>query len=366
MKRLFLTFMLITVLGGHRLPAQSAPGVMRDITAKQFAADMGAGWNLGNTLDASPGETGWGNPMTTQAMIDAVKAMGFMTVRIPVTWNGHFGPAPDYTINPVWLDRVETVANYVLKDGMYAIVNTHHDGWVRLTAEGQSRGTNEAAQIWTQIANRFKNYDDHLIFETLNEPKQTMNQWTGGTPEARAILNSYHLVCVNAIRATGGNNPRRFIMCATHAATPSDIAIKDLVIPNNDPRILVSIHTYYPGNMTFGHQTNWGTEADKAAMRKELDREARDIAAKGAGAGVIGEWASNDRVTLDSRVAHAEYYAEQARLRGLPVIWWDNGGGDFGLLNRRTNPVTWRWPTVAQAIVRGASNAVAQTKPASN
>jgi endoglucanase len=159
-------------------------------------------------------------------------------------------------------------------------------------------------------------------------------------------------------------------MCATHAATPSDAAINDLVIPNNDPRIIVSIHTYYPGGLAFGGQTNWGTDADKAAMRRELDREAKDIAAKGAGAGVIGEWGSTSRVNLESRIAHAEYYAEQARLRGMPAIWWDNGGGDFGLLDRRSNPVSWRWPAIAQALVRGASNAVAianepaQTQPA--
>ena len=372
MKRLCSVFSLlgIALLGSYHVYAQGTPGVMRDITAKQFVYDMAVGWNLGNTMDASPGETGWGNPVTTQEMIDALKTMGFKTVRIPVTWSSHIGPAPGYKIDKAWLDRVEAIVNYVLKDGMYAIVNTHHDGWVRLTAEGQAQGTNEAAIVWTQIANRFKDYGDYLIFETFNEPKQSVNQWAGGTPEARAILNSYHLAAVNAIRATGGNNAKRFIMCATHAATPSDAAINDLVIPNNDPRIIVSIHTYYPGGLAFGGQTNWGTDADKAAMRRELDREAKDIAAKGAGAGVIGEWGSTSRVNLESRIAHAEYYAEQARLRGMPAIWWDNGGGDFGLLDRRSNPVSWRWPAIAQALVRGASNAVAianepaQTQPA--
>jgi len=330
---------------------------MRDITPKQFVYDMKIGWNLGNTMDASPGETGWGNPKTTQEMIDALKAMGFKTVRIPVTWSSHLGPAPDYTIDKAWLDRVEEIANYALKDGMYAIVNTHHDGWVRLTAAGQAQGTNEAAKVWSQIATRFKDYSDYLILETFNEPKGSQNQYGGGTPETRAILNSYHLASVKAIRATGGNNAKRFIMCATHAATPSDAAIKDLVIPNDDPRVIVSIHTYYPGGLSFGRQNSWGTDADKAAMRRELDREARDVAEKGSGAGVIGEWGSVRRVDLESRVAHAEYYAQEALSRGLPTIWWDNGGGDFGILNRRSNPVSWTWPTIAQALVRGASNA---------
>jgi endoglucanase len=347
----------VALLGSHHLYAQDAVGVMRDITAKQVVYDMKIGWNLGNTMDASPGETGWGSPVTTQEMIDAVKAMGFKTVRIPVTWNSHIGPAPDYTIDKAWLDRVEAIVNYVLKDGMYAIVNTHHDGWIRLTTAGQEQGIAEAAKVWAQIATRFKDYSDYLILETFNEPKQSVNQYTGGTPEARAILNAYHLASVNAIRATGGNSDKRFIMCCTHAATPSDAAINDLVIPNNDPRIIVSIHTYYPGGLSFGNQNSWGTDADKAAMRRELDREAKDVASKGSGAAVIGEWGSVSRVDLASRVAHAEYYAQQARLRGMTSIWWDNGGRDFGILDRRASPVSWTWPTIAQALVRGAESA---------
>jgi endoglucanase len=347
----------IVLLGSCSLRAQSAPGVMRDLTPKQIVYDMKIGWNLGNTMEAGQGETGWGNPVTTQAMMDAVKAMGFKTVRIPVTWQSHLGPAPDYIIDKAWLDRVEEIVNYVLKDGMYAIVNTHHDGWVRLNAAGAAQGTNEAAKVWSQIATRFKDYGDYLIFETFNEPKGQQNQYSGGTPEARAILNTYHLASVNAIRATGGNNTKRIIMCATHAATPSDAAIRDLVIPNDDPRVIVSIHTYYPNGLSFGGRTNWGSDSDKEAMRRELDREARDVAEKGSGAAVIGEWGSVSRVDLASRVAHAEYYAQQALSRGMATVWWDNGGRDFAILNRRANPVTWTWPTIAEALVRGASSA---------
>ena len=133
-------FLLLGIIlaGGCGLFAQGAPGVMRDITPKQFVLDMKIGWNLGNTMEANPGETGWGNPKTTPAMIDAVKAMGFKTVRIPVTWQSHLGPAPDYTIDKAWLDRVEEIVNYVLKDGMYAIVNTHHFGGTMAAATSAS------------------------------------------------------------------------------------------------------------------------------------------------------------------------------------------------------------------------------------
>ncbi|MBN1307655.1 MAG: glycoside hydrolase family 5 protein [Chitinispirillaceae bacterium] len=322
---------------------------------------MKVGWNLGNSLDATTGgETGWGNPRTTQAMIDAVKKMGFNTVRIPVTWQGHMGGSPNYTIDRAWLDRVEEIANYVLKNSMYAIVNSHHDEWVTLTAANKGTVADRLGKIWTQIAARFKDYSDYLIFETLNEPRQSVNEWTGGTHEARKILNEYHQAAVDAIRATGGNNASRLIMCCTHAATPSDTAIADLAIPdNNDPRIVVSLHTYFPNDFSFGGQTSWGSSADQAEVLRELDRERRAVASKGGGTAIIGEWGSVDQNNLAARVAHAEFYARETRSRGMLPIWWDNGGRDFGILNRRANPPSWTWPTIAEALVRGASNAVA-------
>jgi endoglucanase len=343
----------------YNLQAQGvANGPMRDMTAKQLVYDMKVGWNLGNTMDATGGETGWGNPKTTQAMIDAVKAMGFKTVRIPVTWASKIGPSPNYTITGSWLDRVEEIANYVLRDSMYAIVNTHHDEWVTLTASSQSTVSDKLAKVWAQIATRFSNYSDYLVFETLNEPRGTTNEWTGGTAEARAILNTYHLAAVNAIRATGGNNASRLIMICGHAATPTTVCVSDIVIPNNDTRCVISLHTYYPNAFSFGGQTSWGTATDQADVIKELDREQKDVSVKGGGTAVIGEWGSIDQNNLAARVAHAEYYAREARNRGMMPIWWDNGASDFGILNRKTNPPSWTWPTIAQAIVRGANNAV--------
>jgi endoglucanase len=332
---------------------------MRSMTAKQLVYDMNVGWNLGNTMDATTGgETGWGNPKTTQAMIDAVKAMGFKTVRIPVTWEGNIGPSPEYAITGAWLDRVEEIANYVLRDSMYAIINSHHDSWVTLTASSQSTVSEKLAKVWTQIATRFRNYSDYLVFETLNEPRGTANEWTGGTAETRGILNRYHAAAVGAIRATGGNNASRLIMICGHAATPTTVCVSDIVIPNSDPRCVVSLHTYYPNEFSFGGQTNWGTATDQANAIKELDRERNDVSTKGGGTAIIGEWGSIDQNNLAARVAHAEFYTREARARGLLTIWWDNGASDFVILNRKTNPPSWTWPTIAQAIVRGANNAV--------
>lgn len=351
-----------------------AKGPMRTITAKQLVYDMKIGWNLGNTLDAPDGETTWGNPMTTQAMIDALKAKGFKTVRIPVTWNKHMGGAPNYTVDGAWMDRVETIANYVLRDSMYAIINTHHDEWVTLTASNQAAVAERIGKLWTQIANRFKDYSDYLVFETFNEPRQSVNEWNGGTPEARAILNAYHQTAVNAIRATGGNNATRFIMICGHAATPTTECVSGIVIPNNnDPRCIVSLHTYYPQEFSFPENSSaasWGSSTDQANVIRELDREKNDVSTKGGGTAVIGEWASAHKNNLSARVAHAEFYAREARSRGMLPVWWDNGANDFGILNRKSNPPSWTWPTIADALVRGASNATpvlpAVSKPAAS
>jgi endoglucanase len=331
------TVVVIGLLASRELHAQG--GTMRGLTAKQIVCDMFAGWNLGNTMDSSPNETSWGNPTTTQAMIDAVKAMGFNAVRIPVTWASHIGAAPGYTIDKAWLDRVEVIANYVLGTSMYAIVNTHHDdAWVVITSAGQAAGVTEATAVWTQIANRFKNYGDHLIFETFNEPHGPNNPYGGGDATQQAVLNAYNAAALAAIRGTDGKNATRFVMLPTHGASPPTAAINALVIPNNDPNVLISIHTYDPNGFSLNASPTKGTVP------------------------VIGEWGSVASDDLASRVAHAQFYAQQARQRGAVPIWWDNGGcsgsGGFGILNRKANPVSWCFPTIAQALIAGAKAAV--------
>jgi len=351
-------------IGGSGAVAGAGAG-MRDIPSTQIVKEMKLGWNLGNTLDSQTTETSWGNPKTTQAMIDTVKAGGFNTVRIPTTWQWHMGGAPDYAVDATFMNRVEEVTNYVLSNGMYAILNTHHDSWVSLmpTAD-QAAISSRIAKLWAQIANRFKNYDDHLIFETLNEPRTTdATQWTGGTAAARTILNAYNLAAVNAIRATGGNNALRHIMIPTHAANASTTCINALVIPNDDPRIIVSLHTYFPNNISMGGATTWGTSAEKTAMETELQRIYNLLPAKGR-AVVIGEWGTINQDNLAVRVDHAQTYAAFVTARGMCPIWWDNGatasGSDgFGLLDRKVSPPTWAFPTVVSALATGATEGAA-------
>lgn len=325
---------------------------------------MFLGWNLGNAFDATPTETSWGNPETTQAMVQAVQAAGFKTMRIPVTWTGHFGAAPTYTIDAAWLDKVEQVVKWTLSAGMYAIVNTHHDAdeqWVLLTDQGsstlsaatQATVTAEVTAIWTQIATRFKSYNDYLIFETFNEPHGSVNQYNGGNAEEQAALNTYVAAAFKAIRGTGGNNAVRQIMIQPHGASPVQAGVKAMTIPD-DPNIIISLHTYYPVGFSMNTTPNtWGsTAADYTAMSASLDEIAGWLPGRAI---VIGEWGSVNPDVLSSRVVHAKAYAQDVTKRGMCPIWWDNGGSDFGLLNRGATPPSWTYPTIVAALKAGAT-----------
>jgi endoglucanase len=275
-----------------------------------------------------------------------------------VTWNSHFGGAPTYTIDASFLARVVTIANYALNDGMYVMVNTHHDGWYNLSSTSATVQA-EVVAIWTQIANAFKTYGDYMIFEIFNEPNAgATNQYGGGSPANRTALAAYQTAAVAAIRATGGNNATRMIVVQGISASP--IAASVATIPIPDTNCIVSIHTYDPvGFSMSASPKTWGSASDSSSIRNNLTSEQGMVATKGAVA-IVGEWGSVSNCDLASRVKHAYYYAQQCRNHAMLPVWWDDGGfagNGFGLLNRRANPPSWTYPTVAQALIDGAKSA---------
>jgi endoglucanase len=371
-KKKFNHLLIVLLCAGFASNGLYAAGTMRNMTSMEIVSDMKVGWNLGNTLDAYSSlatglntETCWGNPKTTKAMIDAVKAKGFKTVRIPVTWNNHFGASPAYTIDSIWLNRVQDVVDYAIDDSMYVILNSHHDEWVTLTSSTQTEVTKKLTAIWAQIADRFKNYSDYLVFETLNEPRLygDATEWTGGTSDARTILNAYNLAVVNTIRNSGGNNSLRHIMIPTHGASPLADALNGLVIPNSDSRVIVSIHDYwtYYFAMDTAKATStdkWGTAADKAACDAELDRIYKKFVKNNIPV-IIGEWGTVNKSNTSARAVHAGYYANGIRERGMLPVWWDNGVstgyGAFGILNRKS--CTWDFPEIVDSLIKGVQDA---------
>ena len=346
-----LSVLSFALLASNGLYAQGiAQGPMRGLSRAQYVANEYLGWNLGNTFDGSGTETGWGNPVTTQEMIDVVHKQGFKMMRLPVTWSSHFGGAPDYTINASFLTRVVAVANYALNDSMYVMVNTHHDGGGLYTLSSTD-ATSQAkvVAIWTQIANAFKNYSDYVSFEIFNEPQSgSANMYGGGDATSRAALAAYQNAAFKAIRATGGNNATRMIVMQGISASP--IAVSVATIPIPDTNCIVSMHTYDPVNFSMNASpTTW---SDTASVMRNLLSEQGMVASKG-GVVVLGEWGTISRCDLASRVHHARFYARECRNHAMVPVWWDDGAG-FHILNRKSSPVSWAYPTIAQALADGA------------
>ena len=328
------------------------------LTPSALVGQMGVGWNLGNSFDVeNRDKTFWGNPLPTKAMIDLVASSGFKTLRIPVTWGYHQSNSAPFAIEQDYLSRVQEVVDYGIENQLFVIINVHHDDdWVQLVSAEKDYVKARFSSLWEQVATHFKNYNEQLIFDILNEPrlKGTALEWTGGDSESRSILNEYHQAGVDAVRGTGGNNGSRFLMVSTYAASTLDGPMNDLVIPNDDANIIISLHTYFPWSFAGDENgpTNWGSPDERAALNAEMDRIRQKWIVEQGREVILGEWGTRNKNNLSERVAYAEFYTEAAITRGfVPVVWDD--GGNFQLQNR--NSVSWQFPEIVNAIIN-ASN----------
>lgn len=340
------------------------PGEMRGLAPAELIAEMTAGWNLGNSLDATsaPGlaaETSWGNPKTTKEMIDAVCEKGFNTIRIPVTWDSHVGSAPEYEVDSEWMDRVQEVVNYAIDDGMFVILDTHHEENWRILDDAHIDAVNaEHTALWRQIAERFKNYGDHLIFDGLNEPrvKGGANEWNGGTSEGRACLNLLNQSFVDTVRGTGGNNDKRLLLVTSFASSAVIQTIGSLKIPEDD-HLAVSIHAYTPYGFTYKVDADWALSEWDGSHNYEIDKVMNDLKRIFIDKGIpviITEYGAQNKDGNDKDVAAwAKYYVEKAKSLGIVCVWWDNGcyttgNEQFGIFNR--SDCTWYSEEVADAV----------------
>lgn len=345
----------------------SAPEVNDEINTQlsslEFTAQIRVGWNIGNTLDATGGtglssETSWGNPKITQELILAVKDAGFNAVRIPTTWGSHIDE--NNTIDEEWMSRVQEVVDYAYKNDMFVILNMHHEDWNYPYEDNKQAGSEKLTAAWTQIAERFKGYDEHLIFEGMNEPRWvgTGFEWNGGNDEGHAVVNYFNQVFVDAVRATGGNNAHRFLMVCPYAASSSEPALAALELPDDD-RVIVSVHAYTPYSFALKKPGTDKWLADRANCTSEIDNLAdvldRLFISKGT-AVIIGECGAMNKENEEYRAQWAEYYMGKFKSLGIPCFLWDNGsfysGETFGLINRDT--LEWRYPLLMEGIMKGA------------
>lgn len=355
--------------------------------ALAFTKAMKVGWNLGNTLDATVEdpwfddelkyESAWCGVATTKAMIDQVKKAGFQTVRIPVSWHNHVS-GEDFTISQVWLDRVQEVVDYVIDNGMYVILNIHHDidvNYYYPSKEHLESSSKYMASIWTQIASRFADYDDHLIFEAINEPRLvgTNYEWwldvnNESCKEAVDCINQLNQVFVDTVRAGSGRNSERYLMVPGYCASLDGALHSDFQLPS-DPakeRLIVSVHAYTPYNFALQAPSEQGSTEEfhvtETASTREIDSLMKRLydtyISKGIPV-VIGEFGARAKSgNLEDRVEYAAYYIAAARARGITCCWWDNNaflgnGENFGLFDRKAN--CWNYEEIVSALMQYAN-----------
>ncbi len=354
-------------------------------TSEAAVSHIGAGWNLGNTLDSygtwisgdSPAsyETVWGNPVTTFEMIDFVKAQGFNAIRIPVTWSQHIDASGN--IDEAWLARVKEVVDYAYNDGLYVILNVHHDtgenggdkvSWI--IAENDNYSNNQArfAGLWTNIANSFESYGDRLIFEGYNEMLDAENTWNAPTsPDSYQAVNSYAQLFVDTVRATGGNNAQRNLMVNTYVAS-YDSAVLDAFVLPDDPagdHLICSVHVYAPWGFTgTSSSVTWTSvhndfgDSDKTEIENvmnALDAFSQRISCPL----IIGEYGAEYKNNDDAIAQYAAYLVSAASSRGIKTFYWDNGAygtgdqeGGYAIFDRSS--LSWK-TAIAQAITSSAA-----------
>ncbi len=364
---------------GKRASAQES---FQDLDQSQITEVMGAGWNLGNQLEASNGgtpyETAYGNPVINEQLIKAVKKAGFRSIRIPVSYLSKIGSAPDYVIDSTWLDRVQQVVDMCMENGLYAIINMHGDGYTSVIGGWLFCGNDDSEQeqikekykaCWAQIADRFKSYDEHLIFESMNE------EFNGeyGNPDSKAYanINSYNQIFVDTVRQSGGNNDKRWLLIPGWNTNidytagnygfelPTD-SYRSAEIPADQQRLMISVHYYDPWNFCGkedGKATQWGSVStdsskqagwgDESYLKSQFEKLREKFVKKGYPV-VIGEYGSIDKSKYDSlnaacRAEYARKVCSYAKADGLIPVYWDNGwNGEygFGIFDRNNYQVT--------------------------
>ena len=350
---------------------ETTAGIMRDsFTSAQLVDDMTIGWNLGNTLDVCQAdrdgdgiinehveegeevdETLWGNIMTTPELFDHLKDYGINAVRIPVTWRDHLDENDN--IKTEWMDRVQEIVDYAIDRGFYVIINMHHDGgddakfgaWLRQYAlEDYDKFYARYSKMWNQIADRFRDYSDYLIFESMNEVG------FDSLPEADAfaLLNKINQDFVNLIRASGGNNEKRHLLIAGYWTDVAETCKPLFKMPEDtiSDHLILSVHYYTPWELIAGQQKTWGSDADISLMTGKMNQLKTTFVDNGIPV-IIGEY-SGGGVNRE-QTYYCEYLVKLCTDMHAACFLWDNGG----ILDRST--YNWRVAGLIDGLNRATS-----------
>ena len=380
------------------------PGTGDWETAAEAVQNMGVGWNLGNTLESNSGdvnnmwieastqrrptnyENAWGQTDATQELIHMFKEAGFNAIRVPVTWYPHMGnftstlsgtywnkdawlQSTDYAVDPVWMARVKEVVGYVIDEGMYCILNVHHDtgsatteegaltaAWLRAEWDTYGAVKDRYCALWKQIATEFESFGPQLLFESFNEMLARGNDgksiWNYASAEADQVINAYNADFVATVRATGGNNAKRNLVLNTYAASPDERVLKDFALPQDSVpgHLIAEVHSYAPYRFAFNSE--WSQKVFDDACDKEVrdivDGLYQHLVANGIPC-IIGEYGADASDRDESQLCkQATAYVSQATKYSIACFYW------MTLCDGKEDRAAPRWtkPTLRDAILK--------------
>lgn len=351
------------------------PRPFRVLSPKETVDEMGAGWNLGNTMDGhtghTPAETAWQPYVTTKAMIKSVHDLGINTVRIPVTWGTMIDDENGYKINEKWISRVQDIVDYCISLDMYAIINIHHDGaeqegWLRVAADDIDKVYEKYEYVWRNIAERFKDYDEHLIFESMNEVTSGSNDKNNVLFDNPIIMN-LNQIFTNVVRSTGSNNSKRWLSVPGHYALPSAVTNKDykFTLPEDSvsDRLFVAAHIYAGPSNFYMSKDMTATVCELSACTDMLNK-IKVMGTTWSDKGVpviIGEFGCFNKNNPKERAYYVEIFNRACKNAGMLVpCYWDQGWFDrsekpadysFSIIDRENNkPID---KEVTDGLIRG-------------
>jgi len=381
-KKILCAAAACAILINSYMPARKQVAADSFRTAGDAVSQITVGWNLGNTFDANGTwitgddptsyETAWGNPVTTKAMIDSVREQGFNALRLPVTWSQHIDEHGN--VDEKWMARIKEVVDYAYDDGMFVILNVHHDtgeggddkvSWIFADTGVYENVKDKYKNLWTDIANEFKDYGDRLMFEGYNEMLDTNNTWNASSNStAYEAVNNFAQDFVDAVRATGGNNAERNLIVNTYVSSYDQAVLDNFKLPTDSAKdhLIVEVHSYAPWGFTGTTQSvTWTTvhndfnDSDKS----EIDAAAQTLANFSNKLGVpviVGEFGAECK-NNDAEIAkYAEYMVQTMDSHGIKCFYWDNGDfnsgedadGGYAIFNR--NSMTWKTEIVSAMI----------------
>ncbi len=350
------------------------PALFRDLSSEEIIKEMGTGWNLGNTFDGhtglTPSETAWQPVTTTKETIKMVHDMGFNTIRIPVTWGNMINE--DFSVRETWMNRVQDVVDYCIEQDMYVILNMHHDGaeamyWFNLKLEGEEleQVWTKFRGLWTTIAERFKNYDEHLIFESMNEVQGgKWDQEEAGT-QFGVNINTANQIFVDTVRGTGSNNSKRWLSIppwGTRIAVTLNAEKYGFQMPTDtleDPRIMLALHDYAPVNKCLNGTSREDNDITLNDVIECYESNFIGLNEKYVSKGipvVLGEYGAVDKDNTPKRELYCEAVNILAKKYKIVGVYWDDGGVDnnaFALVDRDKNILREGYEGISYALMRG-------------